>query len=236
MGTESAFVSTDRNFTRPWLVFDAGRSFEIPVLPQTRLFADLILNEPRVDLEAVSQVVLSDLGATLRILRARAQAGYTPPESPFRMTDCLAEMGLQECWQTLEGAGVHPQVQSAVEMFWMHCREIACWMRDLAANLEGIGPGDAYLVGLCHAIHKLPSVLNPRGRLQGRRNTMFSGRHLVTECGLPEWVVKSLSEACSAAGGKAWSELLRQAHDHCMHSIDEYTTSDRLRPEMLRAV
>ena len=70
---------------------------DIPVLTKTLLFLDLLVQEPCIDLREMSQLVLSDLGATLQILRLAGREFGNADDRPVRMEDCISDLGLEAC-------------------------------------------------------------------------------------------------------------------------------------------
>jgi hypothetical protein len=65
---------------------------EVPVMAATVLGLEMLLNEPCIDLKLVSDVILSDVGATIHVLRLVGREYETAAEHPSRMADCLASL------------------------------------------------------------------------------------------------------------------------------------------------
>src|ERR1035438_6448233 len=65
---------------------------EVPVMPVTILCLELLSKEPLVDLKRASEIILSDVGATIQILRLIGGGYDFDEERPRRMGDCLASL------------------------------------------------------------------------------------------------------------------------------------------------
>lgn len=63
---------------------------DVPALPETLLQMELRLHEFSIDLHELSQLVLSDLGATLQIMRLAARESSAPDAHPARIEDCIS--------------------------------------------------------------------------------------------------------------------------------------------------
>jgi hypothetical protein len=121
---------------------------------------ELIIRQRTVDLAQVSQLILSDLGATLQILR---QAGRENSTDGYlqRVEDCIAELGLEGCLEAMAKCPIAkgPRLHSVCSA-WERAREIAFIARFVAEKLAlNVAAEDAYLVGLAHGIGNLPKIL-----------------------------------------------------------------------------
>jgi hypothetical protein len=56
----------------------------IPIMQETLLLLDLVVQEPSVDLREMSKLVLDDLGATLQILRLAGSEYSNSKDRPLR--------------------------------------------------------------------------------------------------------------------------------------------------------
>src|SRR5271154_1948370 len=65
---------------------------DIPVMSATVLGLEMLLHEPCIDLRMASELVLSDVGATIQILRLVGTEYEFSTEHPCRMGDCLASL------------------------------------------------------------------------------------------------------------------------------------------------
>ncbi len=136
---------------------------DVPVMPETLLLLDLLVQEPCVDLRQMSELVLADVGATLQIQRLAGQEYGLAIDRPVRVADCISDLGLRTCLnavsaQTISRVGR----QRELAAFWSHSREIATATQQIAEATPEIDPEEAYLVGLLHGIGSLPALLNWR--------------------------------------------------------------------------
>lgn len=133
----------------------------VPVLPETLLRMELLIRGNAVDLSGFSEAVLSDLGATIQVLRLAGQEYGDAEDRPVRVEDCIADLGVEACLAAaaMGTAGGRGRYGANIE-FWTHAREVAQYSRLLAEEMSGsITPSRAYLAGLLHSIGALPSVL-----------------------------------------------------------------------------
>ncbi len=70
---------------------------EVPVMSATVLGLEMLLYEPCIDLRMASELILSDVGATIKILRLIGKEYEFAAERPSRMGDCLASLDV-EVW------------------------------------------------------------------------------------------------------------------------------------------
>src|SRR5271165_3721176 len=70
-----------------------GESSRIPVMPATAVILELLLDQPVIDLQAVSEVVLSDIGATLQILRIDSDRWERGEQQWLGMPACVVALG-----------------------------------------------------------------------------------------------------------------------------------------------
>lgn len=220
---------------RPWLVSSSARQVEIPVLPQTLLLADLELDEFRVDLESLSQLILSDLGATLRILRASADGDAGAHGEVFRIADRICEMGLDACRAALFASCSQERISVGALHLWTHSREIGCKARSIAEQTNGMHPEQAYLVGLLHAIEELPSALGWKYGSQRRTIAAFGELRLAEEWRLPACFQEFVRERTSCGEGP-WTELIRAAHFPSGSVSEAWVSKSEIRPLLPQAV
>jgi HD-like signal output (HDOD) protein len=99
---------------------------EIPVLPETLMRLELEIHERSVDLRAISDAVLSDLGATLQILHLAGREYGHSEGRPTRIEDCIADLGLRACMGAVSAQTViHPHRHKDINAIWAHSSEIA---------------------------------------------------------------------------------------------------------------
>jgi hypothetical protein len=207
----------ERQVFGPRLVDDLP---DVPVMPETLLLMELGMHEFAVDLSEMSQLALSDLGATLQILRLAGWECGGGEARPVRMEDCISTLGLQACLKAAARRTVLCDLRCrAVFETWAHAREIALLCKTLAEETNGsIRPEEAYLAGLCHVIGLLPEMLGwERGELAGKSWAEL-GLKLSEQWCLPACIAEFFAEMQQPRGGTRWSGLIRKAHQKATRS------------------
>jgi len=111
-------------------------------------------------LRKASELVLSDIGATIQTLRLIGRDYDLATELPNRMGDCIASLDLGTWFGAMSARRVAFEGRhSAATAFWKHGRLIAQYAQLVAESLDRISPEDAYLVGLLHEVGAIPKVL-----------------------------------------------------------------------------
>jgi HDOD domain len=184
---------------------------EIPVMSATVLGLEMLLHEPCIDLRMASELVLSDVGATIQVLRLIGREYEFATEHPCRMGDCLAGLDAGTWFDAISARTfASHREHAATSALWNHCRLVAQYAQLVAESLEGILPEEAYLVGLLHEIGVIPKVLRwPNDGLDGRESASL----LAMEDSLPLFVlsaIQSMNDPCSSS---IWKMVLTSAHD-----------------------
>jgi hypothetical protein len=189
---------------------DAEYLDDVPVMSATVLGLEMLLYEPCIDLQKASELVLSDIGATIQTLRLIGRDYDFATELPYRMGDCIASLDLGTWFcamsaRTFAFEGLHP----AATAFWKHGRLIAQYAQLVAESLDRFSPEDAYLVGLLHEVGAIPKVLGwPCGASGASDPVALSA----LEGSLPLFVlaaIRSVNDRCSSS---TWTFILNAAH------------------------
>jgi HD-like signal output (HDOD) protein len=184
---------------------------DFPVMPETLLLLDLLVQEPCVDLRQMSELVLADLGATLQILRLAGRKYGRDDNRPVRIADCISDLGLRPCLKAVSAQtiGRHER-KSEVTGLWAHSREIASCSRLVAQDMPEIDPEEAYLVGLLHAIGLAPAVLG--WRESSVADDAMIGLRLAKRWSLPRCVMEFFSEMQLSKYTNRWTGIVQEAH------------------------
>jgi hypothetical protein len=184
---------------------------DVPVMSATVLGLEVALHEPYIDLRKASDLVLSDVGATIHTLRLVGREYEFASERPGRMGDCIASLDLG-AWFSAISARTFPcdQKHAATTAFWEHCRLIAQYAQLVAESLEGISPEDAYLFGLLHEAGSIPAVL---GWPKGGPGAADPGSLFAMEGALPLFVLAALRSVRDCCPLSAWKFILTAAHE-----------------------
>jgi HDOD domain-containing protein len=184
---------------------------EIPAMSATVLGLEILLHEPSIDLRMVSELVLSDVGATIQILRLIGREYEFTTEHPCRMGDCLASLDAGTWFDAISARTfVCDREHAAISSLWNHCRLVAQYAQLVAESLEDISPEEAYLVGLLHEIGSIPKVLNwPNDDLDDRESASL----LAMEGSLPLFVLSAIQSMNDPRSSSTWKVILTSAHE-----------------------
>lgn len=198
---------------QPWQVDFSDDLPEIPVLPETLLRLELEVHERSVDLRAVTEVILSDLGATLQILRLAGREHACTEFRPTRIEDCISDLGVHACLEAVSAQTVaRNSGKSEIAGTWAHSCEIAEYSRQIAEESQEIDPNEAYMAGLLHAIGMLPAVLGWAASKHGVSDFALAGFKLAKKWSLAPFIVKFLSEMHETKCTTPLPEIVRIAH------------------------
>jgi len=199
---------------------------DVPVMPATVLGLEMLLYEPCIDLRKASELVLSDVGATIQTLRLIGRDYDFATELPYRMGDCIAGLDLGTWFdamsaRTLAFEGQH----SAATAFWKHGRLIAQYAQLVAESLDRISPENAYLVGLLHDVGAIPKAL---GWPNGGSGASDPGALSALEGSLPLFVLAAMRSVNDSCASSTWRFILSAAHELAGVRADfnEYTLGD----------
>jgi HD-like signal output (HDOD) protein len=194
---------------------------DLPVLPETVLLMDLLSSQFSVDLSELSRLILSDVGATLQILRFAGREFGDSPDCPLRIEDCICALGVQACLLEVSRHTAVSQIrQYGILEAWLHSREVAACCRVEAASLnENISPDEAYLVGLCHTLGTLPALLHWGWGERHEIGRDRTGLRLAERWKLPPSVQEYFLDMERRVPSGPWVRLVRSAHQKTRRSL-----------------
>jgi hypothetical protein len=174
---------------------------------------ELILCERSVDLAQVSQLVLSDIGATLQILRQAEQENAMGGGRPGRVEDCISGLGLDRCFEAMTKCLITRSTHSAsVYSAWYRAREIAVASRFVAEELAmNVASEDAYLVGLLHGMGNLPEILEWNWTSQFGGNSDLAGLRIAETWRLPHCIVEYFLDRMAGKTQTQWTTIVDRA-------------------------
>jgi hypothetical protein len=157
---------------------------------------ELVIRQRSVDLAQVSQLILSDLGATLQVLRKAGRENALGDGQTRRIEDCVAVLGLEGC---LEALAMCPIARgpsfTSVYSAWNRARETAFITKFVAEKLAlDVAAEDAYLVGLAHDIGDLPQVLEWGWMVQVSDDRDLAGLRIAEAWHLPQCIAQYFSD------------------------------------------
>ena len=188
----------------------------VPAMVGTKLQLELLLQESLVDLSAVSEVILSDAGATLQVLRLIGEEYPEEEGRPTRIEDCIVSLNSERWYEAICASSI-PQ-ESEVLIEWQHCRRVAQCAKELAQCVEGFSPEEAYVVGLLYELGKFPHLLgwNRSGDSSGEHRAL--GVMLADYWHLPGYLLSAIQDEQEAVPCSRWSELLAMAQALVAHT------------------
>lgn len=186
---------------------------DVPALPETLLQMELRLHEFSIDLRELSQLILSDLGATLQVLRLVARE-CGPDGRPARIEDCISHLGPDTCLRVAGRKTVLSEARHrGVIEVWAHAREVAQYCRKIVVAAESsMRPEEAYLAGLMHSLGVLPEILGWHWPQNAGGNWAAKGRKLAELWSLPLCVQQFFDELHASNSDQGWSGVVRKAH------------------------
>jgi len=184
---------------------------DVPAMSTTVLGLEMLLHEPCIDLQMASELILSDVGATIQILGLVGREENFTSERPGRMGECIASLDIN-VWFGAISARTFPcdRQHSATTAVWKHSRLVAQYAQLVAESLDGISPEDAYLVGLLHEIGTIATVL---GWPNGNPGTRDQATLLAMEGALPLFVLAAMRSVNDPCTSSAWKSILTAAHE-----------------------
>jgi hypothetical protein len=184
----------------------------LPVLPSTLLQLDLLAGQRPLDLHAITDVLLEDVGAVLQLLREVSARPLNHGRRPTRIMDCVVLLGHKQLQRALFRGGVATRDTGVVVKLWRRSRLTAEISRILALRHREIEPADAYLAGLLHEIGRIPAKLSWNVENIDRDDYPAVEECLVREWSIPWFVAPTLhSFAGSFPSGSRLQQLVTVA-------------------------
>jgi hypothetical protein len=183
---------------------------DVPVMSATVLALDMIVHEPHIDLTLVSELVLSDVGATIKTFQMIRWEYESAEDRPSRMVDCLASLDMN-LWSKAISSRLFAcdREHASTTAVWKHSRLVARYAQLVAESLIGISPEEAYLVGLLHGFEAIPPVIE----LQSLDGARAIGVLLAIEEVLPSFVISAIHGVNDSVPSSQWSFILNAAHE-----------------------
>jgi hypothetical protein len=192
----------------------------VPVMSATVLGLEMLLQEPCIELRIASELILSDVGATIQILRLIGKEYDLASERPSRMGDCISSLDV-DAWFGAISARTFPcdRQHAATTAVWRHCRLVAQYSQLVAESLNDVSPEDAYLVGLLHGIGDIPAAL---GWPNCGRGVTDPGALAAMEGTLPLFVLGAIRNMNDSSSLSGWRFILTAAHElaGCCADVD----------------
>lgn len=187
----------------------------LPIMCTTRLQLELLLKDSVIDLKAVTEVILTDAGATLQILRLIGEEFPNEDGRPTRLEDCIVSLSLARCYQAIcasKGPNYGPHVAE-----WQYCRRLAECAREIARGMDGFSPEEAYLVGLLCRMGGFPQLLGWKHESSFSAEADALGVMLACHWNLPDCVISAMRDQQEPGVPSKWTGILMLAH----HLVDQ---------------
>lgn len=174
---------------------------------------ELIVCQGPVNLAQVSQLVLSDLGATLQILREAERENVMGGSRLGRVEDCISGLGLDRCFEAMSKCLMTRSTHSAsVYSAWDRARKIAVASRFVAEKQAlNVSPEDAYLVGLAHGIGNLPQILEWDWTRHLCGNSDLAGLKIAEDWRLPQCIYEYFLDRVTCETQTQWTMIVDRA-------------------------
>jgi HD-like signal output (HDOD) protein len=139
-----------------------SRTGELPALPAAATAALGIARDPEAGVEALSQVVRSDVGLSARILRAANSAAYARRVPARTLAEAVLTLGLRRTCDLLVAAGarqLYRRVPRHAERLWNHALSSALVAEEVARASGAVDPQLAFLPALFHDVGRIAFLL-----------------------------------------------------------------------------
>lgn len=161
-----------------------------PAMPAALLQMELCLSASVVDLEQITNIVRSDAGLTIQLLRLAAREAEASPDM-IPIGEMVVQVGVEKLGalvahtEPLPGHLRCPAGASPCEQFWARCRVTALIAEELAGQSSEVAPESAYLAGLLCHIGRLPSILGWATACPDTGDSSYIGYRMAKSWGFP---------------------------------------------------
>ncbi len=134
-----------------------------PALANNLFQLDACLSAPVCDLASVTNIIRSDIGLTVQLLRLAAAEIEHSPEDVVPLGEIVVHVGLDNLKRIVNRTGTVPDEPlkeaafGARELFWMHAR-LAALVAEERAGFYGVTSEEAYLAGLLRPLGELAEL------------------------------------------------------------------------------
>lgn len=162
---------------------------ELPVAPHVVAKVVQLAAQPDVPVEALAQVIESDLALCSRVLRAANSSLYAPRARIHSIPHAASFLGIRAVRNIVLCAGVRQLASSSqlrgfpLEVYWECSLRRAAAARCLAARLPRQDPQEAFVLSLCQDLGVLVACLQDPSRAEelGARLSQSTAEHLAAE-------------------------------------------------------
>jgi HD-like signal output (HDOD) protein len=136
-----------------------------PAMPLALLRLELCLSAPVADLQDITNIIKSDIGLTVQLLRVAAREIEESPDRVVTISAIVVQVGVERLRALVARTRPLPVYFRShtglgeCERFWTHSRLTALVAEDLAGQSSEVSPEEAYLAGLLYHVGDLPWLL-----------------------------------------------------------------------------
>ena len=203
-----------------------------PAMPNALLRLELSLSAFVIDLQDVTNIIKSDVGLTVQLLRLAARTTEQSKGKIGAISEIAIQVGVDGLGALVAQTEPLPDHfrshtgLSASERFWMHSRLTALIAEELAGQSSEVAPGEAYLAGLLCHVGDLPSVLGWAAADSGTTDSRNTGYRMAKAwelpCALTE-VIGGYGEVCRTPESRTLLDLA-EAADHWASRLEFLAT------------
>jgi HD-like signal output (HDOD) protein len=187
-----------------------------PALPHALLRLELSLSPLVINLQDVTNIIKSDVGLTVQLLRLAARQSESS-RSETSSINIINETAIQVGVDGLRALvaqtkPVPDNISRACERFWTHSRLIALIAAEIAGQSTEITAEEAYLAGLLCHLGDLPSILGWAG--SGKATSRHNGYRMAKAWEFPNAlteVIGGYGEVCPTPESCALLDLAEAA-------------------------
>lgn len=184
----------------------------LPVLPETLVKLELAAAERPASLARVSDLILSDPGAAIQVMR-HADRDWGGGGHPQRIEDAISSLEVQACLEAISKHTITRRRRDLpIAAAWEHAGVIAYASGLQAERRNHCAPEDARWVGLCHDLGKFPEILGWELAGIHHADVNFVGLSIAEAWSLPRCVVEYFADLLNFRSNRPWTILVDQAH------------------------
>jgi HD-like signal output (HDOD) protein len=191
-----------------------------PAMPGALLRLKLCLSAFVIDLEEITNVIKSDVGLTVQLLRLAAREIPASPVRVLSISQIVVHAGVGSL--ALLAAHTHILPDSlrngarlrVCERFWMRCRLAALLAEGLAPHCSGVDPEEAYLAALLYHVGSLPRLLGSASPVADRADLRHISHRMAQAWQLPRVLVDVIGDdrqACCTWESRDLLEIAKTA-------------------------
>jgi HD-like signal output (HDOD) protein len=191
-----------------------------PAMPGGLLRLELCLSAFVIDLQEITNIIKSDVGLTVQLLRLAAREIAASPVGVLSISQIVVHAGVGNLASLAAHTHILPDYLrngarlSVCERFWMRCRLAALVAESLAPQCSGVDPEEAYLAGLLYHVGSLPRLLGWASPGADRADFRRIGHRMAQAWELPRVLVDVIGnnrEACCTGESRDLLEIAKTA-------------------------